>query len=447
MRSPKDMEIIQIDITNECVHRCSNCTRFCGHHKKPFYMDFDTFKKAVDSMDGYEGILGIIGGEPTIHPEFEKFAKYLGSKRLCKPNTVAREPIEQLLPYIEENVFLPLDVGCRAGLWSSLNKTYYKHFETINECFDYQALNDHNNTCMHQALLMSRKECGLSDEEWIPQRDNCWIQNTWSATITPKGCFFCEVAGSLDMLFDGPGGWPIEKGWWKRTPEDFKDQLHWCELCSCGFDVPTRLSTDGRDDVTPLIYEKLKAIGSPKALKGDVVVHTKEEYQKNKHSYKAFEKSNDYMNVNNSIRVRNSASIMPRSFEICKPSHLGKILSKKPKDWIIVSPNKFTALKLKKYLSNLIINPGCMYTYNKAVAFNVIATSTRDHLDDNTLSYENLFKVYPQDKIIPVKIVGKSIRLLRNIFSVANEYKYEKKYKVVKVLGVKISHRIKEKVH
>ena len=73
MRSPKDMGIIEIDITNACVHACANCTRFCGHHKKPFYMDFETFKKAVDSLKDYKGMIGIIGGEPTIHPEFERF--------------------------------------------------------------------------------------------------------------------------------------------------------------------------------------------------------------------------------------------------------------------------------------------------------------------------------------------------------------------------------------
>ena len=40
---------------------------------------------------------------------------------------------------------------------------------------------------------------------------NCWVQEQWSASITPKGGFFCEVAGSLDHLMNGPGGVKIEK--------------------------------------------------------------------------------------------------------------------------------------------------------------------------------------------------------------------------------------------
>ena len=79
MISPKDQKVIQIDVTNACVHRCSNCTRFCGHHNKTFFMDFETFKNAVDSLEGYKGCVGMIGGEPTLHPDFERFAEYLKS--------------------------------------------------------------------------------------------------------------------------------------------------------------------------------------------------------------------------------------------------------------------------------------------------------------------------------------------------------------------------------
>ena len=100
MKSPKDMKIIQIDITNACVNRCSNCTRFCGHHTKPFFMDFETFKKAVDSFEGWEGCVGIIGGEPTLHPEIEKFIDYLREKRIGAPLKLSREPIFDMQEHI-----------------------------------------------------------------------------------------------------------------------------------------------------------------------------------------------------------------------------------------------------------------------------------------------------------------------------------------------------------
>lgn len=61
MRQIRDTSILEIDITNACVHNCSNCSRFCGHHKKTYFMDFETFRRAVDSLTGYEGLVSLIG--------------------------------------------------------------------------------------------------------------------------------------------------------------------------------------------------------------------------------------------------------------------------------------------------------------------------------------------------------------------------------------------------
>ncbi len=287
MKSPQDMRIIQIDVTNACIHNCSNCTRFCGHHKKPFFMDVDTFKKAVDSMEGYVGTVSMMGGEPTIHPHFEEMLTYLSEsfKRWKRPKEAPERkkitplvyPQKNFMDTIHEvemdNVFLhPCTAdpaGTRQtihgpGLWSAMGERYRKHYELIEDTVDYQALNDHSMPMYHQPALISRKSLGIPDDEWVKLRYNCWIQNLWSACITPKGAFFCEVAGALDMLFDGPGGWPIEKGWWKRTPDEFGDQLHWCELCGLALDTFTRDANEEVDDVSPDIYERLVEAGSRK---------------------------------------------------------------------------------------------------------------------------------------------------------------------------------------
>jgi hypothetical protein len=264
VKSPADMKIIQIDITNACTKKCSNCTRFCGNHRKPFMMDFDTFKRAVDSMEGFPGIVGIMGGEPTLHPQFEEFVRYFASK-FGKSGVLenARQPVKDFNAHIVRDVF-DIEHSNRRGLWSILGKRYYEHYELIQEVFGYQAINDHASPSEHAALLITRKELGIPDDEWIKMRDACWIQNLWSASIHPKGAFFCEVAAALDETFNGPGGWPIEKGWWKRKPEDFKEQLQWCEMCSACLKVPSRNANDEIDDVSPAIYEKLVEIRSPK---------------------------------------------------------------------------------------------------------------------------------------------------------------------------------------
>ena len=61
MKSPADMQIIQIDITNACTKKCSNCTRCCGNHLKPFMLDLDCFNPAFASMDGFSVLVSIMG--------------------------------------------------------------------------------------------------------------------------------------------------------------------------------------------------------------------------------------------------------------------------------------------------------------------------------------------------------------------------------------------------
>lgn len=282
MKSPKDMRIIQIDITNACIHRCSNCTRFCGHHKKPLFMDFELFKKAVDSLDGYVGTIGVMGGEPTLHPDFEKIAEYIGSKypKLKGKDRQMLHPQSEFMKAIQDLEFsntcgYDSGLGKRQtvvgpGLFSAMGEQYQRHYEVIQDVFKYQALNDHNNPMYHQPILITRKELNIEDGKWTELRDNCWIQNEWSATITPKGAFFCEIAGALDMLFDGPGGWEVEPGWWKRTPSEFGEQLQWCELCGLACNTFMRDANEEIDDVSPALYQLLVKKDSPWLKNGHV---------------------------------------------------------------------------------------------------------------------------------------------------------------------------------
>lgn len=404
MRSPQEMSIIQIDITNACVHQCSNCTRFCGHHKQNFFMDFDYFKKAVDSLDEFQGIVGIIGGEPTLHPEFEKFVDYLREKRVKKRIPVIRKPIHDMQKFIQEKHFGDSAKHKRVGLWCSLNKGYYKHFEVINDTFEEQLLNDHDSVCTHQALLMPRKDLGIDDEEWIKKRDACWIQNSWSATITPKGAFFCEVAGSLDMLFDGEGGWKVEPGWWKRQPKDFGEQLKWCETCSGCLDVPQRISNDERDDITPQMRSKLEDLGSPKIKRGMYVEHATDSYDKN--AYHTFTTAHDYIDAASGIRTsKENRNLYPKEFISTSWDKLSEVLnSKKVTDWVLVDESEEEAAKYVCYFEDVILNPGCIYTFGNAALLNVRAISLREVIGSQVDISQNVLKYYPLDKIISVDL-------------------------------------------
>jgi hypothetical protein len=248
MRPILDMDNIQIEITNACQHSCSNCTRFCGHYPKPYFMDFEYFKKAVDSMDKFPKMTGIMGGEPLLHPEFEKFCDYLHSKI----------PPEQ------------------CGLWSCFPKGKEHYREIICNTFGNVFLNDQSrDDVLHTPILAASGENSKS-EQWYKDYliDHCWIQNSWSASINPRGAFFCEVAAALSELLKEGIGWPIDTipQWWTKSPKDYVSQIDtYCKLCGAAMPMLRRASVTGIDDISPKMFERLKS-SSPKIKSGKYVI-------------------------------------------------------------------------------------------------------------------------------------------------------------------------------
>lgn len=255
------MAVIQIDITNACHLKCANCTRFVGHHEKPFFMDLDIVIKAIKSLEGYSGIIGMMGGEPTMHPQFEEICKIY----------------QELIPDRR-----------RRALWTAGYK-WDEYQEIIEETFDSDLIvyNDHSDPDegVHQPLLIAAEDI-LDDKELMWRLiGNCWIQWRWSASITPKGGFFCEVAAASDMLFDGPGGYPLEEGWWNKNPWEFSDQVErYCPKCSAAIPMERPTSSSGCDLVSKSNYDRLKKTNSFKLSHNKVIIYeekmTKEDIQK-----------------------------------------------------------------------------------------------------------------------------------------------------------------------
>lgn len=257
MKNIADMKIVQIDVTNVCDKSCANCTRFCGHYtpEKVYFMDLADYEKAVISLKDFPGIVGMIGGEPTLHPKFPEMCEILNT-------------------HIKEKE--------RKGLWSNTGPKFRQYKPLIDRTFGFFNLNDHQeNEIIHTPILVASedmvKQGHLTEEDWCSYTDACWVQTTWSATVTPKGAYFCEVAGMLDYIFEGGIGWDIEKepGWWQKQVPEYKDQIAWaCRKCGCQLPLRPRRSTDEIDDVSPSNLERLIAVSSPKVKKGKYELFT-----------------------------------------------------------------------------------------------------------------------------------------------------------------------------
>src|SRR3990167_415155 len=256
MRPISAMEVIQIDVAHGACHlRCSHCTRAIGHHKRPMFMSLDMIRQAIDSLEGFEGQVGVMGGEPLTHP---KFLDVLAIWREMVPRR-------------------------KRALWTS-GFRWKQYRDAILETFDRDLVhyNDHTqHTGRHQPLLVAIEEV-VDDKELREMLiANCPYQAHWSASITPLGTYFCEIAGGMGAIFGIPGG-PVVKGWWKKTPAEFKDQIdQFCGKCSGAIPMPQ--FSDGRggrdgptiEMVSPGNLKRLLDAGSPKARKGHVQIWDK----------------------------------------------------------------------------------------------------------------------------------------------------------------------------
>lgn len=246
MRPLIDMDTIQIEITNACINRCSNCTRFCGHHKRPYMMTLVQFEQAVEAMEGYPKMTGVMGGEPLLHPDFEKFCQLLQRSKI---------PTDQL------------------GLWTCLPEGYEYLRDIICETFGHIFVNDHTrDDIYHAPVLVASQEVFPVKREMFYVTEHCWVQEAWSACINTKGAWFCEIAGSLSILFNGNYGWKVEPGWWWKVTKDFREQIEeFCPKCGCALSLPRRRSIDVVDDISPGNLKRLQG-KSRKIDRGEYVV-------------------------------------------------------------------------------------------------------------------------------------------------------------------------------
>jgi len=242
MKAINEAWCCQIELTNYCGHDCLYCSRYSKHIRKDqkYHMSLELLEEALISLKDWPAKIGIIGGEPLRHPEFERCCKLIQSKF----------PREKM------------------GLWTSGGSRWSELKSIIDKTFGFVAYNEHNKqqqeTCKHQPITLSIfdlvPDVNLRDK----LINDCWVQRTWCPTITPKGAFFCEVAGALDIILDGKGGYDLTQNWWKRKPEDFQDQVsRYCDLCGMAIPYQRELIENRIEKFSPTTFSLFKRLTLP----------------------------------------------------------------------------------------------------------------------------------------------------------------------------------------
>jgi hypothetical protein len=230
--------VIQIHVTRACDKACFGCTQASNLAGPSPMTSPKHFEQAVVSLKDYFGVVGVFGGNPALHPQFELLCQIL----------------KEHVPF------------SRRGLWC--NHPHRKG-EIMRRTFDpsISNLNVHLDRAAYAEFRRDWPESrpfGLEEDSrhgppYVAMQDvvqdegdrwrlisGCDINQHWSAMVCVfRGelrAYFCEIAGAQAMLHQYEADYPdyglsVVPGWWRRPMVDFADQVRYhCHRCG----VPLR---------------------------------------------------------------------------------------------------------------------------------------------------------------------------------------------------------------
>lgn len=251
--------VIQVWVTRACDKSCFGCTQGSNLAGKPDMMTVANFERALRSLEGYWGVVGMFGGNPAMHPEFATLCllmqKYVPREQR---GIWCNNPIRLENAALMRQTFNP----SHSNLNVHLDRAAYDLFKRgWPECHPVGLEVDSRHSPPYVAMKDLReyqracpdcvmgfppgdepadrcRTCGGSgrvpDEEKIYEKAaNCDINQHWSAMIgqfrgEPRA-WFCEIAGAQAMLHQ----WDLEHcpGCWGYGEKNYGGQPGICDEC------------------------------------------------------------------------------------------------------------------------------------------------------------------------------------------------------------------------
>lgn len=248
--------IVQVMVTRACDLSCHHCTQGSNLAGKPVMMTPEQFDQACYSLKDYFGVVGVFGGNPAMHPQFDELCRIMR----------ARLPFE------------------RRGIWCNHPRGKGAHMRvTFNP--KHSNLNVHLSDEAHAEFARDWPESapylkGLETDsvhgppfvamsDVIPDEAERWkligdcdINKHWSAMIGVfRGelrAWFCEIAGAQAMLHQDNPDWrgtgqpmpdtglPVTLDWWRQPMAVFDHQAReHCHACGIPLRRPGQLAIGG----------------------------------------------------------------------------------------------------------------------------------------------------------------------------------------------------------
>lgn len=180
---------IEIDITYECNLKCAACNRSCTQMPTDERIEFSDIKRFVYEsvqLDKKWELINILGGEPTLHPDFEQIIRFIYEEYILShsPFTILQ---------IVSNGFT---AQTRELLERIKNKNIvidYNSFKTNNQIEYFSPFND-----------APIDDENFRDADYI---QGCWVTSYCGIGLNSYGYYACSVCGGIDrILNDHRGG-------------------------------------------------------------------------------------------------------------------------------------------------------------------------------------------------------------------------------------------------
>jgi hypothetical protein len=254
MKAPSDKRpgiwrqgILQIHVTRACDLACNHCSQGSNLAGKPVMMTPDQFDEACRSLEGYFGVVGMFGGNPTMHPQFDELCRIMRAR----------------IPFAQRGLWC----NNLRGKGAHARITHNPKVSNLNVHMDARAFEEFERDwpesrpylkglgldSIHSSPWVGLKDLGIPEGERWELISKCDVNQYWSAMICvvrgePRA-FFCEVAGAQAMLHQDNPEWagtgrpaedtglPISPGWWRQGMEAFERQVEThCHHCG----IPAR---------------------------------------------------------------------------------------------------------------------------------------------------------------------------------------------------------------
>lgn len=278
--------VIQIWATRACDKSCFGCTQGSNLGGKLSFISLDHFRQACESLRDYFGIVGVFGGNPAIHPQFEDLCKIL----------------QEIIPFE------------RRGLWSNnplgkgkiMRETFNPAVSNLNVHLDQKAFDEFKRDwpearpfglerdSRHSPVYTALSDLVPDEGERWNLISRCDINQHWSAMI---GVFrgelrgwFCEIAGAQAMLHQSDPNYPdtgIELNttafgrgmyWWQLPMTSFGEQVDvHCHSCGVPLKGHGELAQADEDKGVEFVSAAHLDIYKPKRFDREVQVVTSRE--------------------------------------------------------------------------------------------------------------------------------------------------------------------------